>query len=125
MKVSKNQVVWARCHLVGLTSGIDWTVWSSAERGAASSSVTARTQRYAWSSASARCDFIVSAMALPSSGRAPCKGYGLDATGRARGTPASAFVELESQLRCPEQGPEGHALAAEQVFGGAAPVHHG
>jgi len=24
MKVSKNQVVCARCHLVGLTSGIDW-----------------------------------------------------------------------------------------------------
>ena len=28
-KVSKNHVVCARCHLVGLASGIDWTVWSS------------------------------------------------------------------------------------------------
>ena len=37
--VSKNQVVWARCHFVGLTSGIDWTTWSSADSGAASASV--------------------------------------------------------------------------------------
>src|SRR6185312_2595659 len=45
MKFSKNQVTWARCHLVGLTSGIDWTVWSSGESGAASASVLARTVR--------------------------------------------------------------------------------
>ena len=36
---SKNQVTWARCHLVGLTSGIDCTVWSSGDSGAASASV--------------------------------------------------------------------------------------
>ena len=41
--VSKNQVTWARCHLVGETSGIDWTVWSSGESGAARVSVVART----------------------------------------------------------------------------------
>ena len=41
--VSKNQVTWARCHLVGRTSAIDWTVWSSGESGAASVSVWART----------------------------------------------------------------------------------
>ena len=29
MKVSKNQVVCARCHLVGLASGIDWAPMSS------------------------------------------------------------------------------------------------
>src|SRR5436305_3079180 len=44
--VSKNHVVWARCHFVGLTSGIDWTVWSSADSGAASASVNARTSAY-------------------------------------------------------------------------------
>ena len=44
-KVSKNQVVWARCHLVGLTSGIDWTVWSSGDSGAASASVSARVAK--------------------------------------------------------------------------------
>ena len=33
MKVSKNQVTWARCHLVGLASSIGWTVMSSGERG--------------------------------------------------------------------------------------------
>ena len=42
-KVSKNHVVWARCHLVGLASGIDCTVWSSALSGAASRSVSDRT----------------------------------------------------------------------------------
>ena len=42
-KVSKNQVVCARCHLVGLTSGIVWTVWSSALRGAERHSVIPRT----------------------------------------------------------------------------------
>ncbi len=42
-KVSKNQVTWARCHFVGETSGIDWTVWSSGESGAASVSVKDRT----------------------------------------------------------------------------------
>ena len=35
-KVSKNQVVCARCHLTGLASGIDWTWQSSGESGAAS-----------------------------------------------------------------------------------------
>src|SRR2546425_12193073 len=38
MNVSKNHVVCARCHLVGLASGMDWTVWSSAESGAARAS---------------------------------------------------------------------------------------
>ena len=42
-KVSKNHVVWARCHLVGLTSFIDWTVWSSGLRGVARCSVRERT----------------------------------------------------------------------------------
>ena len=42
-KVSKNHEVWARCHLVGLTSGMDWTVWSSGESGAARVSVNSRT----------------------------------------------------------------------------------
>jgi hypothetical protein len=42
-KVSKNHVTWARCHFVGDTSGIDWTVWSSGERGAARVSVAERT----------------------------------------------------------------------------------
>ena len=42
--VSKNQVTWARCHFVGETSGIDWTVWSSGDSGAASASVSARTR---------------------------------------------------------------------------------
>jgi hypothetical protein len=33
-KVSKNQVVWARCHFTGLASGIDCTQQSSADSGA-------------------------------------------------------------------------------------------
>ncbi len=44
-KVSKNHDVCARCHLVGLTSGMDWTVWSSGESGAARASVRSRTAR--------------------------------------------------------------------------------
>ena len=44
---SKNQVVWARCHLAGLASGIDWIAWSSADSGAARRSVSARTARNA------------------------------------------------------------------------------
>ena len=47
MKVSKNHVTCARCHLVGLTSGMVWTVWSSALRTEASRSVVARTRAYA------------------------------------------------------------------------------
>ena len=43
MNVSKNHDVCPRCHLVGLTSGIDWTVWSSGDSGAARASVVART----------------------------------------------------------------------------------
>ena len=43
--VSKNQVVWARCHLVGLTSSIDWTTWSSGASGSASCSVSCRVRR--------------------------------------------------------------------------------
>ena len=42
--VSKNQVTCARCHFVGLTSGMVWTVWSSALRTEASRSVVARTR---------------------------------------------------------------------------------
>ena len=42
-KVSKNQVVCARCHLAGLASGMDWTWQSSADSGAASASEAART----------------------------------------------------------------------------------
>src|SRR5712671_1487100 len=51
MKVSKNQLVCARCHFVGLTSGIDWIAWSSGERLAASASdccrITANRSRSA------------------------------------------------------------------------------
>src|SRR5690606_11287834 len=42
MKVSKNQDTCARCHLVGLQSGMDWAVWSSGPRGCARVSVCAR-----------------------------------------------------------------------------------
>ena len=41
--VSKNHVVWARCHLTGLASGIDCNAQSSADSGAASCTVAART----------------------------------------------------------------------------------
>ena len=44
MNVSKNHVMWARCHFVGLTSAIVWTVWSSALRTEANRSVVARTR---------------------------------------------------------------------------------
>src|SRR6516225_6273326 len=56
MNCSKNQVVWARCHLVGLASAIDWTIWSSGDIKAARCSVSARTARKAvrqWSRSSA------------------------------------------------------------------------
>ena len=76
MKVSKNQVVWARCHLVGLASGIDWTVWSSAESGEAKLTELARTRRNASinasgaasSSGTARATVRLSKAGLPSSG---------------------------------------------------------
>src|SRR5262249_57873163 len=44
---SKNQVVCARCHLVGLASAIDCTTWSSALKEAVRRSVSARTARKA------------------------------------------------------------------------------
>lgn len=44
---SKNQLVCARCHLVGLASAIGWTIWSSADSGAHSVTVRARTSRNA------------------------------------------------------------------------------
>ena len=40
---TKNQVTCARCHFVGLTSGIVWTVWSSALSTEARRSVVVRT----------------------------------------------------------------------------------
>ena len=43
MNCSKNQVACARCHLVGLVSGIDWTTWSSGDNSAARRSVSPRT----------------------------------------------------------------------------------
>jgi hypothetical protein len=43
MKVSKNQVVCARCHLTGLASGIDCAQQSSIESGSASRSERWRT----------------------------------------------------------------------------------
>ena len=52
-KVSKNHVTCARCHFVGETSGMDWTVWSSGERGAARRSVTDLTSSYRSTSVSA------------------------------------------------------------------------
>ena len=40
---SKNQVVCARCHFVGLTSSIDWMTKSSGSSGSHSTSVSVRT----------------------------------------------------------------------------------
>jgi hypothetical protein len=42
-KVSKNHVMCARCHFVGLASGIDCTWQSSAESGAARARLASRT----------------------------------------------------------------------------------
>ena len=42
-KVSKNQVVWARCHFAGLASGIDCRLWSSMLRGEQSRIEVCRT----------------------------------------------------------------------------------
>ncbi|CFN66938.1 Uncharacterised protein [Bordetella pertussis] len=41
-KVSKNQVVWARCHLTGLQSGMDCAWQSSGDKGSASAALCAR-----------------------------------------------------------------------------------
>ncbi len=49
-------MVWARCHFVGLTSGIDWTIWSSALSGSARASVTDRT---AWNRVKSTEDTVV------------------------------------------------------------------
>jgi hypothetical protein len=43
--VSKNHVVCARCHFVGLASGIDWIAQSSGDSPATSASVSRRTAR--------------------------------------------------------------------------------
>jgi hypothetical protein len=44
-KVSKNQVVCARCHLTGLASGMDWAWQSSGDKVAARSTVICLTER--------------------------------------------------------------------------------
>src|SRR5947209_19649709 len=49
MKVSKNQLVWARCHLAGLACVHDCTIWSSGVSGATRVSVCCRIAVY-WSS---------------------------------------------------------------------------
>ncbi len=54
-KRSKNQVVCARCHFVGLVSGMACTTWSSAASGAASNMLVSRTRRYAELNESALC----------------------------------------------------------------------
>jgi hypothetical protein len=46
MKVSKNQVVCAWCHLAGLASGVDCTIWSSAVNEAQIASVVSLTAAY-------------------------------------------------------------------------------
>lgn len=46
MKVSKNQVVCALCHFAGLQSGMDCSIWSSAEKGSVSCIVMLRISRY-------------------------------------------------------------------------------
>src|SRR3569832_2241285 len=46
MKVSKNLVVCARCHLTGLASGIDCAQQSSSDKLAASATLYARTASY-------------------------------------------------------------------------------
>ena len=66
-KVSKNQVVWARCHLVGLTSGMDCTVWSSADRGEANDSVSDRVAKNR--SVSVRSPTVISRSVIPRSSR--------------------------------------------------------
>ena len=45
MKDSKNQAVWARCHLAGEASGHDWTIMSSGVSGAHISRVRRRAAR--------------------------------------------------------------------------------
>src|SRR6266571_4324861 len=54
INVSKNQVVWARCHLVGLTSGIDCTTQSSGSSSAHKPVVKFLTARKRASKRSAR-----------------------------------------------------------------------
>src|SRR5436305_14269328 len=46
MKVSKNQLVWARCHLAGLACVHDCTIWSSGVSGATRVSVWRRIAVY-------------------------------------------------------------------------------
>src|SRR5262245_59717809 len=46
-KRSKNHVVCARCHFVGLASGMACTPWSSAASGAASDMLVSRARTYA------------------------------------------------------------------------------
>src|SRR5450830_365707 len=65
MKVSKNHVVWARCHLTGLASGIDWAPQSSFDSGAASASVWPRT---AWKRAVHRPGSFICMAALLGAG---------------------------------------------------------
>src|SRR5579859_4689669 len=45
MKDSKNQEVWAMCHLAGDASGQDWTIMSSGESGLQIAMVRRRTDR--------------------------------------------------------------------------------
>ena len=57
MNVSKNQVVWPKCHFTGLASGMDCTVQSSGDSGR---DVTPSLAKVAPSSAECRPAFIAS-----------------------------------------------------------------
>ena len=63
-KVSKNQVVWARCHFAGLASGMDCTAWSSGDSGAASASVLARTALKRAASRDAEASTMIASMTM-------------------------------------------------------------
>src|SRR3546814_8905199 len=84
MNASKNQLVWARCHLAGDASGIDCTVASASESGAASAQLNRLVSWKRCASASllaAARTVLCMSSALPASSM-PCNGQKTDLVAR-------------------------------------------
>src|SRR4051794_22728766 len=91
---SKNQLVWARCHLMGLASGIDWMHWSSAESGAARATLCSRTWAKRWPHGAADAAGAVPAATDGNAGMPKAPGVGA----QPRHRPDAGLLDLSKPL---------------------------
>jgi gamma-glutamyl hercynylcysteine S-oxide synthase len=94
-KVSKNQVVCARCHFTGLASGIDCTWQSASDSGAASATVCARTSAKRRARAAAGMSSVVGMDARGAASAA--------AGGRGSSAPGGTAPAVHAAQRCRRQ----------------------